>query len=87
MKLRFIKGNDSRTILIEGKIVYILSDKLHPIRFDLNNFEKEQQRMKNVLELDEQTKALLGKIATLQNEEEIRDDIVKDYEEAGWKRA
>lgn len=81
MKLRFIKGTQQRTILIRNRIVHVIAVGAPVLRFDLNNFDREKEKIKNQ---DEATQKMLEKIATLKGDDEIYTDIKKDYEEDGW---
>ena len=86
MKLRFLKGLQTRTVIVKQRIVWIISGNMTPIRFDLNNFEKEKEKFANIQsQLKDEALKIFDKIATLTDDRSIMEDIQKDYEEDGWK--
>ena len=86
MKLRFLKGLQTRTVIVKQRIVWIISGNMTPIRFDLNNFEKEKEKFANIQsQLKDEALKIFDKIATLTDDRNIMEDIQKDYEEDGWK--
>lgn len=86
MKLRFLKGMQTRTVIVKQRIVWIISGNMTPIRFDLNNFEKEKEKFANIQsQLKDEALKIFDKIATLTDDRSIMEDIQKDYEEDGWK--
>lgn len=76
----------TRTVIVKQRIVWIISGNMTPIRFDLNNFEKEKEKFANIQsQLKDEALKIFDKIATLTDDRNIMEDIQKDYEEDGWK--
>lgn len=86
MKARFMKGHRSRTVIVRNKIIYIIFETLQPIRFDMNNFEKEKEKIMAFAKDDPEVMPMFEKISKLKNDDDIMEDIVLDYKKDGWLR-
>lgn len=84
MKARFTKGFRHRTVIVNKKIVFIINEAMQSFRFDLNQFDKEKARIIAAPGSNADTLQLLEKISKLHTDQEIMEDIERDYKEEGW---
>lgn len=86
MKTRFTKGFKTRIVIVRNRIVYIISETLQPVRFDLNNFAREKEKIEKFAANNPEIIPLLEKISNLKDDKEIMEDIIIDYKKDGWTR-
>ncbi len=85
IRLSFVTGSALRKVTISGRKILMASQETGfvPIDFDLDKLEDS----KVFNQLTEEQKLLFEEIKNLKTEDEMAEDIIKDFKQTGWKLA
>lgn len=86
MKARFIFGYRIRTVIVKNRIVYIIPENNQPMRFDLNLFNSQKINLQHMPDGKILPLETIEQISKLHTDEEIMEDITKDYLADGWRK-
>lgn len=80
---RYTQKGIVRTIKVEGRKVTILTPELNfvPFEIDLDRLNKDDERFSKLNDL----KKLIEEIAELNTEQEMINDVTKDFKKTGWR--
>lgn len=80
--LSFVMGSKLRKITIDGRVVSMLSSEVNflPFKIDLNKLTQEDI---NKYKMD---KKLMDELKELKTEEEISQNITKEFRQSGWRK-
>lgn len=84
MKISFVRGSALRRVFIDGRKVSFLTGELGntPLTIDLDKLDEQKEKIKE-MNVD---KKELEKLSKLKTEEEIANDITKDFRKSGWRK-
>ncbi len=84
IRLIFVTGSALRKVMINGRIITMMSAETNfaPLKIDLNKIEKSRKLKKK---LGEESYQLLKEIASLKNEKDYARDIIEDFQRTGWR--
>lgn len=84
MELVFITGGAYRKVIIEKRIVSMITPELGfmPYTVDLDKIDKKQMEK---VKLSEEEKKTIRQLAKLKSEEAMAKDIIKDFQKTGWR--
>lgn len=83
IRLSFVSGSNLRKVLIHKRSISFMSRETNfiPVAMDLDKLKVDEIKSKLGKEGLEQ----IEEIAKLNTEQEMADDIKKDFKETGWK--
>lgn len=83
IKLSFITGGALRKVNIEGRKIFMMSQEtgFTPQLMDLDKLNNKELKKKMGVE----QMRLMKEIAGLDTEEEMAQDIIKDFQRTGWR--
>lgn len=90
INLTFVTGAGLRRVSIDGRIIKFLSGEtgFQPIEFDLDKIlSKDKSTLKAMkkVKLTKQDMKHLKELSLLRNEDDMADDIIKDFQKTGWR--
>ncbi len=86
IRLTFIAGGGIRKVFIDDRIINFLTAETSfvPLVVDLDNLDKLNSKIKKTL--GKEAKKTLQEISLLETEEDIANDIIKDFQKTGWRK-
>ncbi len=86
MKLVFITGNAIRRVIIQGRIITLLAAETSnkPVTINLDEIDSHANNF-DKMKLNEEDIVTIKKLTELGSEEEIAQDIIKDFQKTGWR--
>lgn len=86
IQLGFVQGSRVRRVVIKGKEVSLMSSETGfvPLKLDLNKLEEQKEKFTK-LKLTEEDIKTLHELRKLGSEQEMADDIKKDFKKTGWR--
>ena len=84
--LGFVQGSRVRRVIIDGKVVSIMSSETGfvPLKFNLEKLEEQKEKFTKLKFTEEDIK-VLHELRKLGSEEEMAIDIKNDFKKTGWK--
>lgn len=81
--LHFVAGSAYRKVYIHHRKISMITPEtgFQPMQFDLDNLPKKL----NGKELGKENLKLLKEISKLETEEEMKKDVIKDFQSTGWR--
>jgi len=82
IELVFGAGGGLRTVFIKDNIVTLISAETNyvPVQMDINKM-RQNEKLKN----DPRMQNLMMEVNELKTEEDMAKDIIKDFQEQGWR--
>ena len=80
--LNFIRGSAFRKVVVKERTISLLTAELNdvPLVINLDKLDEEKNKMEDMGYNPEDFRIF----AELQNEDEIAEDIIKDFKQSGW---
>ncbi len=80
--LNFIRGGAYRKVVVKGRTIALLTAELNdvPLVINLDKLDEQKDKMEDMGYNPEDFRAF----AELQTEDEICEDIIKDFKQSGW---
>lgn len=85
IKLTFITGGAIRRVFIDNRKVSLMTAELNnvPLQIDLDKLDdKETKKKLEKVKMDDE---LMKELSLLNTEEEIAEDVKKDFQGSGWR--
>ena len=84
IRMKFMIGSAIREVVVNGRTFSLISPELNfvPITINLDRIEEHEDTIKK-MKFD---KELIRQMQELETEEEIAEDIYKDFKKMGWKK-
>lgn len=89
MELVFIRGGSIRRVFIKDRVISLVTPELNftPFHIDLDRLDDPEMRERiNKANLSSKEIEDLDKLAKLGNDKEISKDIIKDFQQSGWRK-
>lgn len=85
IKLSFVIGGSLRKVYIKDRNISLLSQETGytPISIDLDKLESKKKSF--IKKLGKEGMKLMKEVAELKTEEEMARDIIKDFQNEGWR--
>ena len=82
-EITFLRGGAYRVVVIKERVVSLMAPELYnqPISVNLDKIEEEEDKIKKA----KIPKKELEKLRMLDTEDEIAEDIIKDFQKDGWR--
>ncbi len=86
IQLSFTRGSALRRVFIDGRVISFLVAELNnvPLKIDLDKLDLKE--MKDKIKKMKLDKKLLRELSKLTTEEDLVNDVTKDFEISGWRR-
>jgi len=84
IKLIFVTGGGMRKVIIDGRVVHFTSIEFgyKPLSINLDKLDEEREKI-DKLNLEKED---ILEISLLKTEEDIANDIIKDFQKTGWRK-
>ena len=82
-KLSFVRGSSLRKVFIDGRKISLMAQEtgFTPISMDLDKIDEKEIKKK----MGKDGLKFIKEIALLNTEEEMAKDIIRDFQETGWR--
>lgn len=83
--LAFVAGSSLRRVTIDERVISFLvaENNFVPIQVDLDKINSDKEIQKK---LGKENVKLLKEIALLKTEEDMAQDVIRDFQRTGWRR-
>ncbi len=85
IRLVFTRGGTLRRVIIEGKKITFMTEELGYKPFEIDLSKLDEPEMKKKIEESDIDKKELKELQKLDTEDELANDIKKDWQRDGWK--
>lgn len=88
IELSFVTGGALRKVVVNGRKLSLITAELgfNPLTIDLDKLGTEQNKEKlDRLKLSDEDRKTIKEISKLGSEEDIAQDIIKDFQKTGWR--
>lgn len=84
IKVSFVRGSSLRRVFIDGRKISLMAQEtgFTPMSMDLDAIDEKKVRK----EMGNDGLKLIKEIALLKTEKEMEKDIIKDFQQTGWRR-
>lgn len=87
IKLTFAIGGNIRRVFIDKRVITLMTAEtgFQPIQMDLDKLESKSMQKKIKKQMGKDGLSFMKEVALLNTEEEMEQDVIKDFQKTGWR--